>query len=466
MHSLRKLLRLGQRLHDAWRKSTKQRDDFEFHWGNASRTWTNLLALKRQLEMAHDRGFRHCLASLHEDYRWRLDELTGMIQSLRQFRGSPPREPSLSDWFHELRALEDDFGEIVIDAKRSILRVTTEPITLQGVYLGPFAIDFGWSRLGEYRGVRCFDIVARDPHPANNRDDVTHPHVDDGNLCAGDATAPIDRALSEGRISDAFLLIRSVLTTYNAKSAYVPLAEWDGVSCEDCRNRVQRENASYCSGCEHDLCEDCASSCRSCDTTRCSDCLTACDGCDELCCSRCLEEIESCKSLFLMSRHLQRLFDRDAAIRSQRERPLRNLLRGRRRNPTHPDPRGILMPRDPDSPRLIFTPRAWLKWQFLCHAGPTEIGAFGLSNENAPLVVEDLLVVKQATTSVSVAFDDIAVADLFDDMADAGIPPNRFARIWLHTHPGASATPSGLDETFRRVFGGCDWAVMGILAGC
>ena len=122
------------------------------------------------------------------------------------------------------------------------------------------------------------------------------------------------------------------------------------------------------------------------------------------------------------------------------------------------------MPRDPDMPRLIFTPRAWLKWQFLCHAGPTEIGAFGLSNENAPLVVEDLLVVKQATTSVSVAFDDIAVADLFEDMADAGIPPNRFARIWLHTHPSASATPSGLDEeTFRRAFGGCDWAVMGIL---
>lgn len=62
------------------------------------------------------------------------------------------------------------------------------------------------------------------------------------------------------------------------------------------------------------------------------------------------------------------------------------------------------------------------------------------------------------------SLDDGAVADLFDRMADAGIPPARFARIWLHTHPGVSVEPSGIDEeTFHRVFGGCDWAVMAIL---
>ncbi|CAN5393300.1 hypothetical protein BH11PLA2_BH11PLA2_23610 [soil metagenome] len=122
------------------------------------------------------------------------------------------------------------------------------------------------------------------------------------------------------------------------------------------------------------------------------------------------------------------------------------------------------MSRDVDTPRLVFSPRAWLKWQFLCHAGPTEIGAFGLSSEHNPLHVDDLIVVQQATTSVSVAFDDTAVADLFDAMADVGIPPHRFARLWLHTHPGASVTPSGVDEdTLKRVFGSCDWAVMAIL---
>lgn len=122
------------------------------------------------------------------------------------------------------------------------------------------------------------------------------------------------------------------------------------------------------------------------------------------------------------------------------------------------------MPRDPDMPRLTFSPRGWLKWQYLCHCGPTEIGAFGLSKDSDLLYVDDLIVLKQSATAVSVAFDDAAVADLFDEMADAGIPSNRFSRIWLHTHPGASVTPSGVDEeTFRRVFGANDWAVMGIL---
>jgi len=122
------------------------------------------------------------------------------------------------------------------------------------------------------------------------------------------------------------------------------------------------------------------------------------------------------------------------------------------------------VPRSPDSPRLTFSPRAWLKFQFLCHARPTEGGAFGLSDAADPLSVEDLLVVKQRTTAVTVEFDDQAVADLSDAMADAGVPPGRFARVWLHTHPGSSVTPSAVDEaTFGRVFGPCDWAVMGIL---
>ena len=63
------------------------------------------------------------------------------------------------------------------------------------------------------------------------------------------------------------------------------------------------------------------------------------------------------------------------------------------------------------------------------------------------------------------AFDDAGVADHFDRQVDAGRSPEEFARIWLHTHPGHSPEPSPTDEqTFARVFGSCDWAVMGILA--
>lgn len=66
---------------------------------------------------------------------------------------------------------------------------------------------------------------------------------------------------------------------------------------------------------------------------------------------------------------------------------------------------------------------------------------------------------------MTVAFDDESVADFFEDQVAAGRSPEQFGRIWIHTHPGNSPSPSSVDEeTFARVFGGCDWAVMFILA--
>jgi hypothetical protein len=114
---------------------------------------------------------------------------------------------------------------------------------------------------------------------------------------------------------------------------------------------------------------------------------------------------------------------------------------------------------------LTFAPLAWLKLHYLCHAGPTEVGGFALTGEHDPLYVEDFVTVGQEATPLSVRFFDNAVADYFDRCIDLGLPPGRFARVWCHTHPGASAEPSGTDEeTFARCFGRCDWAVMFILS--
>jgi hypothetical protein len=73
--------------------------------------------------------------------------------------------------------------------------------------------------------------------------------------------------------------------------------------------------------------------------------------------------------------------------------------------------------------------------------------------------------VRQACTVVSVAFDDLSVAEFFDEQVDAARRPEQFGRIWIHTHPGESAEPSCVDEaTFARAFGHSDWSVMFILA--
>jgi proteasome lid subunit RPN8/RPN11 len=100
-----------------------------------------------------------------------------------------------------------------------------------------------------------------------------------------------------------------------------------------------------------------------------------------------------------------------------------------------------------------------------CHAGETEIGGFGISSADDPLRIEEFVTVRQKVSPVTVSFDDDAVAEFFDHQVDAGRRPEQFARIWLHTHPGDSPMPSSTDEqTFARVFGSCNWAVMFILA--
>jgi proteasome lid subunit RPN8/RPN11 len=116
-------------------------------------------------------------------------------------------------------------------------------------------------------------------------------------------------------------------------------------------------------------------------------------------------------------------------------------------------------------PSLRFNPYAWAKLLYLRDRGDTEIGGFGLSAVDDPLLIVDVLTMTQRCSVVTVAFDDSAVADLFDDLVDRGLQPDQFSRIWLHTHPGSSPLPSSTDEaTFRRVFGKQDWSVMAIVA--
>jgi len=117
------------------------------------------------------------------------------------------------------------------------------------------------------------------------------------------------------------------------------------------------------------------------------------------------------------------------------------------------------------TPRLRLTPYAWSKLVYLRDLGATEIGGFGISSVDDPLLIQDVALVRQRCDWASASLEDGAVADLFDRQVDLGRRPAEFGRIWVHTHPGQSPQPSATDEaTFTRVFGGCDWAVMFIVA--
>ncbi|OYW25149.1 MAG: hypothetical protein B7Z55_00135 [Planctomycetales bacterium 12-60-4] len=102
---------------------------------------------------------------------------------------------------------------------------------------------------------------------------------------------------------------------------------------------------------------------------------------------------------------------------------------------------------------------------FLRDLGQTEVGGFGISAADDLLLIEDVVLVRQQCSVVTVAFEDESVAEFFDRQIDRGLRPEQFGRVWVHTHPGDSALPSSVDEeTFARVFGRSDWAVMAIVA--
>ena len=118
-----------------------------------------------------------------------------------------------------------------------------------------------------------------------------------------------------------------------------------------------------------------------------------------------------------------------------------------------------------EGPVLKFSPTAWAKLLYFRDRSDNEVGGFAITESDDLLSVIDFVTVKQQVTCVSVKFDDEAVANFFEDQVDLGRRPEQFARIWCHTHPGFSPEPSMIDEeTFDRVFGNCEWAVMFILA--
>lgn len=93
---------------------------------------------------------------------------------------------------------------------------------------------------------------------------------------------------------------------------------------------------------------------------------------------------------------------------------------------------------------------------------------WGLSRPGSPLELVDLSVPKQECTAVETEFTEEGLIEHFHHCVDdLGMESaSQFQRVWLHTHPGNSATPSGQDwQTFNgHLFNSQDYSVMYIIA--
>ena len=255
--------------------------------------------LQQRLDLAARRQMHGAARRIRPQLLRQLAELTQTLDvTHRQLNRTPPPVPTMRELMGELAAIEDEFGELIIELEHGVIKVHTEAIELEGLYLGPFEIQLFLHDLAHGDSHAAYAVVALDPHPAAGDDRVVHPHVSDDRLCAGDATATIGRALAGGRLCDFFLVVASVLKTYNPDSPYVPIDQWDGEPCHDCGYRVHEESRCYCEQCERDFCDECMGFCRHCETSICHGCLGTCDGCGESVCDECVRRCEHCRDAY------------------------------------------------------------------------------------------------------------------------------------------------------------------------
>ncbi len=249
--------------------------------------------LRRRIAIAQAKGWRLAQSQLLNELRCLLNYLPGEAQAAERALPVPIHMLSFAELIQEFEQIEAEFGGWGYE-RPGILTVATEPITLEEMPLGAFEIRLNLESLGMGRHDPPYELLARAPNPASCNESITHPHIRDGQLCEGDAASPIKAALAEGRLCDFFMLVRSVLQTYNPHSPHVALENWHGSSCHDCSSLMNDDERSYCEACDHDFCESCISYCRCCDETQCLNCLENCPRCEERTCNDCMEVCLGC----------------------------------------------------------------------------------------------------------------------------------------------------------------------------
>lgn len=249
--------------------------------------WTECERLARLHAKAIDKGWFAAAARVRQRLDRALQEFQMLLaEMLTEQKQAAPAKPTLREIHAELSGLYEEFPNADCNLRRKTISVITDAITLEEVYLGPFSIELD---VGSGSGLN-YSVIATDPNPAGNDEDVTHPHVRDNCLCEGEGTLPIRRALEEGRLVDFFQVVDQILNTYNGGSAYVALDEWQGISCTACGEYVNDDERTSCSRTCDPLCYECAVTCPDCDQDFCPDLVERCEKCEESFCDRCLSE--------------------------------------------------------------------------------------------------------------------------------------------------------------------------------
>ena len=166
-------------------------------------SWNNLQRLRRRIELARQRGWHAAADRLTEDLASRV----GRLSSRTGKRPSrPAKSPDAATGFLRVDIYRDIVGlcRRVRGGGHRLGRARDfghhRPHRVGGNSAsGAFEIRLDWRLSGLVH--TAYRVVALDPNPAAASDDVTHPHVQNEQLCEGEGRAAIRAALAECRFT-------------------------------------------------------------------------------------------------------------------------------------------------------------------------------------------------------------------------------------------------------------------------
>lgn len=261
-----------------------------------SREWERCLQTSHRIRRASHHNWHLAAARLQDDLAYELSVLRSELGALTARLPQVPvsRVVPIREIYQDLVALASEFPAVDFEMSEQRLSVTTPEVTLENVPLGAFEIRWHWQRSASPN----YRVIALDPHAAAERENVTHPHVMDEQLCEGDSHVAIREAANQGRLLDFFTLVASGLRSYNPDSPFVALEDWFGARCSDCGYSTGSDDGYTCEKCSESICSDCEASCRGCDYSYCSRCVATCRGCENGYCRDCLTACSECHQRF------------------------------------------------------------------------------------------------------------------------------------------------------------------------
>jgi hypothetical protein len=245
-----------------------------------------------------------------------ISRIMNDIRGLSSAKAEPSSGDIAHEIFEDLCALCYEFPK-VIWKPGGYLTVITQPIVLTSedgddMDLGPMKIELDFEKINILTRGILYRIIPTEPLYSYTGD-YFHPHVSENNLCEGEGKLPIKQALRDHRLLDFFMLVRSILNTYNPSSAYMTLDNWRGQPCSDC-GEICAENEAYtcehcgsivcshclvkCPDCRYIYCMECTEECNSCGILVCTECIWSCMECNMPVCSECAQSCCSCEEPF------------------------------------------------------------------------------------------------------------------------------------------------------------------------